>query len=358
MATLPHEGEKPRNFPFKRLVAASLLTGAVCVWLAWTAYDASRLVERTLQRDFRFEELEGTVFHLDEVLTMSARMAAATGDSRWEKRYRQFEPQLDAAIKEAIQLSPNPILARDAAQTDEANLKLVAMENRAFALVRAGKTDQARAVLFSDEYEQQKKIYANGFKRLVASIGTQMRDALTAGRAQIRFSIFGATAVLILTLVIWLAAVRSMRHWRTALERAVHEKTRAEQEVRRANNELEMRVLARTEELASANEALRESQSLYHSLVEHLPVNVYRKDPGGRFVFVNSHFCQFKGKTPDQILGKTVFELSSNELATSFTEQDQMVMQFWRDGHWHSGNVFRHNRTEAGRRAIEHSICR
>ena len=66
-----------------------------------------------------------------------------------------------------------------------------------------------------------------------------------------------------------------------------------------AHETLENRVQARTEEL-------RQSQALYHSLVEHLPMLVYRKDQTGRFVFVNSQFCQFYGKTADQILGKTV----------------------------------------------------
>ena len=46
-------------------------------------------------------------------------------------------------------------------------------------------------------------------------------------------------------------------------------------------------------------EQLRQSQALYHSLVEHLPVNVYRKDADGHFVFVNSHFCRFHGLQAD-----------------------------------------------------------
>jgi hypothetical protein len=97
----------------------------------------------------RIEELRGVIRHLDEVLTMSARMAAATGDLKWEERYRHFEPQLDAAIKETLRLGTNPSSVKTAAQTDEANIKLVKMENRAFALVRAGRKEEAQTVICS-----------------------------------------------------------------------------------------------------------------------------------------------------------------------------------------------------------------
>jgi PAS domain S-box-containing protein len=64
-----------------------------------------------------------------------------------------------------------------------------------------------------------------------------------------------------------------------------------------------------------AEEALRESQALYRSLVEQLPAGVFRKDGSGRYVFVNSFFCQFKGITPDQFIGKLPEELPASQVA-------------------------------------------
>ena len=91
---------------------------------------------------------------------MSARMAATTGDPRWEERYHHFEPQLDAAIKEAIAIGVSPSDIKAATMTETANIKLVEMETRAFALVRAGRKEEAQAVLLGNEYETQKQIYA------------------------------------------------------------------------------------------------------------------------------------------------------------------------------------------------------
>jgi hypothetical protein len=49
------------------------------------------------------------------------------------------------------------------ARTDSANAALVEMENRAFDLVRRNRRDEARATLFSGEYDRQKRIYAAGW---------------------------------------------------------------------------------------------------------------------------------------------------------------------------------------------------
>ena len=49
---------------------------------------------------------------------------------------------------------------------------------------------------------------------------------------------------------------------------------------------------------------LRESQALYHSLVDQMPAAVFRKDANGRFVFVNSAFCQAQRHAAGTVFGK------------------------------------------------------
>jgi PAS domain S-box-containing protein len=87
------------------------------------------------------------------------------------------------------------------------------------------------------------------------------------------------------------------------------------------NASIEKVVAKRTRELTAeiherqnAEDAVRESQALYHSLVEQLPAGVFRKDAEGRYVLVNSWLCQLHGVTTEEILGKTPLEVSAAQI--------------------------------------------
>ena len=76
-----------------------------------------------------------------------------------------------------------------------------------------------------------------------------------------------------------------------------------------------------------AEEELRDSQALYHSLVENLPQSVFRKDRDGRFQFVSERFCQGAGRTFEEIVGKTDADLFPPELAQAYRQDDLRVME-------------------------------
>lgn len=76
-----------------------------------------------------------------------------------------------------------------------------------------------------------------------------------------------------------------------------------------------------------AEEKLRESEALYHSLVETLPQNIFRKDLQGRFTFVNQRFCNTIGRSPGHIVGKTDFDIFPPELAAKYQQDDRQIME-------------------------------
>ncbi len=76
-----------------------------------------------------------------------------------------------------------------------------------------------------------------------------------------------------------------------------------------------------------AEEKLRESEALYHSLVETLPQNIFRKDLEGRFTFVNQRFCNALDRSAGDIIGKTDFDLFPAELAAKYHQDDQRVLE-------------------------------
>jgi len=74
-------------------------------------------------------------------------------------------------------------------------------------------------------------------------------------------------------------------------------------------------------------EALRESEGLYHSLVETIPIYVWRKDAQGRFTFANGWFCKALRKTREELMSKTDFDLFSAELAEKYRRDDAYVLK-------------------------------
>lgn len=157
--------------PKTRIVLLAFLFSLVTLmgsgWYGWRLCGQLKNAE---SEHHRIIELKGVIIHLDEVLTMSARMAAATGDPAWEQRYRSFEPQLDTTIKEAMALAPQDFMSEAVDQTDVANVKLVAIENEAFHFVRDKNLEAAVNLLNSQEYSEQKLVYNEGMKRYAVAL--------------------------------------------------------------------------------------------------------------------------------------------------------------------------------------------
>lgn len=70
-----------------------------------------------------------------------------------------------------------------------------------------------------------------------------------------------------------------------------------------------------------------ESQAIYDSLVESLPINVFRKDRDGKIVFANSRYCKDLGMSLDEVIGKSDFDFFDDEIARKYLKDDAWVLQ-------------------------------
>jgi len=110
-------------------------------------------------------------------------------------------------------------------------------------------------------------------------------------------------------------------HGRTAQVEALVDQRGAE--LQRVNKELKREV----DERRKAEEVLRDSEALYSSLVENLPVHVLRKDLRGKFAFANRSFCELLHRPLGEILGKTDYDFYPRELADKYRRDDRKVVQ-------------------------------
>ena len=191
------------------LVFITVLAGTTILWWIWSAVGSYQAQAETHSRSLRIVELRGLILQLDEVLTMSARMRASTGDPAWERRYDEYDPQLSAAIDEICALAKGAGLPPMAVATREANDRLVALERESFRLGAQGGGAEALRLLVSPEYERQKDVYSRGMSQLSVGLQQALDERLSTEHRRTIVSI--ALAGSLLAVFVWTFIVQSRR---------------------------------------------------------------------------------------------------------------------------------------------------
>jgi signal transduction histidine kinase/ActR/RegA family two-component response regulator len=205
-----------------------LLLLALALFVAGIALAFSRDTRARAHAD-ELSRFRGESSLLDERLTMSARLAAATGDSVWEERYRRAEVELGEVLRRsdellALLLGAEAQDARAAVQQTSAfNDALIALENRCFEAVRGGDRASAMLAVMSADYEQLKRAYAAAVGRSDASIGALV-DAAVAQQERRAVGAYllgvGAAAALITGLLLLARALQRARQQAEAASRS------------------------------------------------------------------------------------------------------------------------------------------
>ena len=227
--------------------------------LNWQAYYNFNSITKN---EFALQILSDEITYLDEVLTMSARMNAATGKVIWEERYRQFEPKLNLAIKKSIQLAPKVYENKDVKKVDAANQRLVAMEYQSFKLVKNNQKEIAQLLLSNREYENQKQIYADGFAKIKRNISLQLQQKTDDYYKRFFWAILESIISLAMLIPAWLLVLHLLQKYLKAKELA-------QAALEETNCRLEMQVAERTAKLKQKNNQLQQTlQELQHAQVQ------------------------------------------------------------------------------------------
>jgi signal transduction histidine kinase len=171
---------------FLGLLIISLVGACFGLYFSLQIKKVSVIMEKDVPKSV--EELKKTslldanaqfIRYYDEVLTQSARNYAFTSDVKWKDRYNTVVPELDKIIKKAMtEGDVQDKLFFDS--VDVSNLALVDMEVKAIALVDAGRSKEAVAILESQAYADQKKTYEEGLRNYVAKRGASYNQSLEA----------------------------------------------------------------------------------------------------------------------------------------------------------------------------------
>ena len=184
-----------------------LLSVIVCVSLFLGDIKLHGIFHERHDKTLEIQQVVGDIRYLDEVLTMSARMASMTGDMVWEERYRTHEKKLDRVIKRALDIAPI-----GSSETDIANQKLIEMENMAFDLVEKGQLAEASGLLLSPKYKIYKSQYTKGLEQFFAAARDIEKKIYDEQERFIAKFNFISSVCVICIMVSTFISFRSMRH--------------------------------------------------------------------------------------------------------------------------------------------------
>lgn len=252
--------------PFMGAIAISVIGLA---GLGWTGFHAHQLAKASVESRASLERTAGELVHLDEALTMSARMAAATGDPGWEKRYRRLEPRLHAAR------GPNR-------QGSE-------LEHRALSLARSGQGPAASLLVLSDAYEAQKKSYARDIAQHFNRVRGKLNADLRTDRRNVIYALIATGLAMVFSLALWIILFVRASNRRVALESAIGSISQS------ASDEL------------AAQDRSRE-------LLDRATVGIQIADRDGKRLFVNQALADLMGyDSPAELLAEKPAALVASE---------------------------------------------
>ena len=123
----------------------------------------------------------------------------------------------------------------------------------------------------------------------------------------------------------------------------ISERKRTDEALRKAHEELEIRVQERTAELARANEAmqaeiierkrteenLQKSEEKYRTIIENMQEGHYELDLAGHFTFVNDALCKHLGYTKEELIGTRARQYQDE---TTTKKMHQIFTELYRTG--------------------------
>lgn len=151
---------------YKSLIKAGMLAFTIVLLLAFAFYQylGYKTDTRVTKNQLQLNTLREEIIRLDEGLTLSARLYVVTEDSQWKQYYQHLASQYNKVISDIFSLLPENFLGK--AELQSGGMELFNLEAKAFDAISHKKMKEGKSILYSDKYNQQKRIYKTGIDNL------------------------------------------------------------------------------------------------------------------------------------------------------------------------------------------------
>jgi len=240
------------RFPTRTISVVLAVSTCLVGWLIWTGESTGEKLLRAHERASAGDRLLGEIGRLDEVLTGSARLAAATGSPHWKTRYDAAVPALDKALDSAQALASPALREQLKTATGAANETLAKIEAEAFA---AATPAEAQAILDGAAYTETKQAYAAGAAAFAKGLQAETDATLAAADAARHQALMITLAGFGVLAIGWFVLIRTLLAWRRNLDAAQREQERQQQ----AQRDIEARLA--DEQRTAADERARAAEA-------------------------------------------------------------------------------------------------
>jgi len=263
------------KYPIKLIAIAGLVSVVVLLVATWVSHQGYHTLLETGADEARMQRLRSKIWSSGVPAAVSepapgrssagiSKSIPPLADVRDSSRPVSVavampvtEAELLKSIREAIDSADLDRIMELANISERANTAVQALENQSRFLVRTGRPEEAAALLSSEGYKEQKKIFIDGMNRIVGLIHEDSRNRIDRQKRQYRLVLWGVPLATLLLSVVWVAVIRNLRRWGREFEIQQRRRAVAEAQVNRINQELEQRIDVRTSEL-------RESEQRFH----------------------------------------------------------------------------------------------
>jgi PAS domain S-box-containing protein len=206
---------------------------------------------------------------------------------------------------------------------------------RVFNLISQNKVEDTNASI--QEIENKQGELEKARKRLLFEIENFIRDLNLQAEKSEQTAIIGMLSISILLLLLSLTLGISISR---SITRPLLEAVKIANQIAEGERSLKIQVTTKDEmglllttlknmsvDLSEAEQTVKEERNLLRTVIDNVPDHIYVKDTENRYVVSNNAFARRVGATTQEVIGKTVFELFTQELASQFYADDQEIIR-------------------------------
>jgi methyl-accepting chemotaxis protein len=266
-------------------IIAALVAVVALVVLTFHTNNATRVLH---EKTMAVAQAQSAVALEDEVLTMSAQMAAATGDPKWSARYDEHFSAMEKALNSAKLLAPDKSAESLVKEASDANEALVSLQIRAQMLASKGSNEAATAILEGPEFRLQKEKLSKASTQFNSTVNAAIAREREQLDLQTQIVIAVRFLILIGLALGWWWFTYTLKKWRLAMagmiehEHEISAENARQQAIIAAASDKNRIILEQTvAEVRNENKALNEAAHEQEALANRRLADSFESAIGG-----------------------------------------------------------------------------